>query len=73
MYDFGLFFSFGFSAPMSLTRAQIEILAKAGAFECLDNNRARIFNAAEAILRTAQAGLAERESGQIGLFGGGEP
>ncbi|MBU6450020.1 MAG: DNA polymerase III subunit alpha, partial [Rhodospirillales bacterium] len=57
----------------SLTRAQIEILAKAGAFECLDNNRARIFNAAEAIMRTAQAGLAERESGQIGLFGGGEP
>ncbi len=59
--------------PKTLTRAQIEILAKAGAFECLDNNRARIFNAAEAILRTAQAGLAERESGQIGLFGGGEP
>ncbi len=59
--------------PKTLTRAQIEILAKAGAFECLDTNRARIFNAAEMIIRTAQAGAAERESGQIGLFGGGEP
>ncbi|MBU6398628.1 MAG: DNA polymerase III subunit alpha, partial [Rhodospirillales bacterium] len=59
--------------PKTLTRAQIEILAKAGAFECLEPNRARIFNAAEAIMRTAQAGQAERESGQIGLFGGGEP
>ncbi len=59
--------------PKTLTRAQIEILAKAGAFESLDTNRARIFNAAEMILRTAQAGAAERESGQIGLFGGAEP
>ncbi|MGE4483328.1 DNA polymerase III subunit alpha [Acidocella sp.] len=59
--------------PRTLTRAQIEILAKAGAFECLDTNRARVFNAAETIMRTAQAGQAERESGQIGLFGGGEP
>ena len=57
----------------TLTRAQIEILTKAGAFECLEENRARIFNAAEAIMRTAQAGLAERESGQIGLFGGNGP
>lgn len=59
--------------PKTLTRGQIEILAKAGAFECLDNNRHRIFSAAEAIMRTAQTGQAERESGQIGLFGGGEP
>jgi aspartyl-tRNA(Asn)/glutamyl-tRNA(Gln) amidotransferase subunit C len=27
MYDFGLFFSFGFFAPMALTRAQIESIA----------------------------------------------
>ncbi|WP_026440405.1 DNA polymerase III subunit alpha [Acidocella facilis] len=59
--------------PKTLTRAQIEILAKAGAFECLDQNRQRIFGAAEMIMRTAQTGAAERESGQIGLFGGGEP
>ena len=59
--------------PKTLTRAQLEILAKAGAFECLDQNRQRIFGAAEMIMRTAQTGAAERESGQIGLFGGGEP
>jgi DNA polymerase-3 subunit alpha len=57
----------------TLTRAQIEILAKAGAFDSLEKNRAKIFSGSETIMRTAQAGAAERESGQIGLFGGGEP
>jgi DNA polymerase-3 subunit alpha len=59
--------------PKTLTRAQIEILAKAGAFECLDENRKRVFSAAEMIMRTAQTEQAQRASGQIGLFGGGEP
>ena len=57
----------------TLTRGQIEILAKAGAFDSLEKNRAKIFTGAETIMRTAQAGAAERESGQIGLFGGAEP
>jgi DNA polymerase-3 subunit alpha len=57
----------------SLTRAQIEILAKAGAFDTLEKNRAKIFASAETVMRTAQAGAEERSSGQIGLFGGGEP
>jgi DNA polymerase-3 subunit alpha len=57
----------------TLTRGQIEILAKAGAFDSLEKNRAKIFAGAETIMRTAQAGAAERESGQIGLFGGVEP
>ena len=57
----------------SLTRAQIEILAKAGAFDCLETNRARIFSAAETVMRTAQGVAQERESGQIGLFGGAGP
>jgi DNA polymerase-3 subunit alpha len=57
----------------TLTRGQIEILAKAGAFDSLDKNRAKIFAGAETIIRTAQSGAAERESGQIGLFGGAEP
>ncbi len=57
----------------TLTRAQIEILAKAGAFDSLEKNRAKVFAGAETIMRTAQAGAAERESGQIGLFGGAEP
>ncbi|MBB5373511.1 DNA polymerase III subunit alpha [Acidocella aromatica] len=57
----------------TLTRAQIEILAKAGAFDKLEKNRAKVFAAAEMIMRTAQAEAQERSSGQIGLFGGGEP
>jgi len=57
----------------TLTRAQIEILAKAGAFDTLERNRARVFAAAETIMRAAHAGAEERSSGQIGLFGGGEP
>src|SRR5271165_3178380 len=57
----------------SLTRAQIEILAKAGSFDTIEKNRAKIFAAAETVMRTAQAGAEERSSGQIGLFGGGEP
>jgi DNA polymerase III subunit alpha len=57
----------------SLTRAQIEILAKAGAFESLVDNRAQVFAAAETIIRLAQSLAEERSSGQIGLFGGGAP
>jgi DNA polymerase-3 subunit alpha len=59
--------------PKNLTRGQIEILAKAGAFESIDTNRAKIFGAAETVARTAQTQAEERASGQIGLFGGGEP
>ena len=54
--------------PKSLTRAQIEILAKAGAFESIDKNRKRMLSAAELIMRTAQSKQDERESGQIGMF-----
>ena len=57
----------------SLTRAHVEILAKAGAFGSLEGNRARVFSAAETIIRTAQAQAEEKQSGQIGLFGGVEP
>ena len=53
----------------NISRGQIEILAKTGAFDTLDTNRARVFTAAEAIVRTAQAQAEEKLSGQIGLFG----
>ena len=53
---------------------QLENLVRAGAFDSVDNNRARVFAAAETILRRAQASAEERESGQTGLFGGtGKP
>ena len=57
--------------PRHLNRMQLENLVRAGAFDSLDTNRARLFAAAETILRRAQADQAEKESGQIVLFGGG--
>ncbi len=56
--------------PRQINRMQIENLIRAGAFDRLDNNRARLFAAAETILRRAQADQDEKQSGQIGLFGG---
>jgi DNA polymerase III subunit alpha len=56
--------------PRQLNRMQIEHLVKAGAFDRMEPNRARLFAAAETILRRAVALAEERESGQIGLFGG---
>jgi DNA polymerase-3 subunit alpha len=54
--------------PKLLNKMQIENLARAGAFDGLEPNRARVFHAAEMILRRAQAAAEERASGQIGLF-----
>jgi DNA polymerase-3 subunit alpha len=55
--------------PRQLNRMQIENLTRAGAFDSLEPNRARLFVAAEAILRRAQATAEEKDSGQIALFG----
>jgi DNA polymerase-3 subunit alpha len=55
--------------PRLLNKMQIENLARAGAFEPLERNRARVMAGAETILRRAQATAEERDSGQIGLFG----
>jgi len=55
--------------PRQLNKMQIENLARAGAFDGLEKLRARVFAAAETILRRAQATVEERDSGQIGLFG----
>jgi DNA polymerase-3 subunit alpha len=57
----------------AISKGQIEILAKAGAFDSLTGNRAQVFAGAEMIVRRAQADAEERQSGQIGLFGGAEP
>jgi DNA polymerase-3 subunit alpha len=56
--------------PRQLNRMQLENLVRAGAFDALDRNRARLFAGAETVLRRAQADQEEKESGQIGLFGG---
>ncbi|MBR0651887.1 DNA polymerase III subunit alpha [Roseomonas terrae] len=55
--------------PKLLNKMQLENLARAGAFEGLERNRAKVMAGAETILRRAQADAEERGSGQIGLFG----
>ena len=55
--------------PRQIGKMPIENLARAGAFDQLDPNRARLFAGAETILRRAQAQAEEKDSGQIGLFG----
>jgi DNA polymerase-3 subunit alpha len=59
--------------PRATTRGQIEVLAKAGAFDSLTSNRAQVFTLAETIIRRAQQQAEERESGQVAMFGGSEP
>ncbi|HYJ83144.1 MAG TPA: DUF655 domain-containing protein, partial [Allosphingosinicella sp.] len=58
--------------PRLLNRRQIESLAGGGAFDPLDPNRAAVFAAAETLLAHAASAADARESGQGGLFGGGE-
>ena len=57
--------------PKQLNRMQLENLTRAGAFDSIDSNRARVFAACETILRRAQAQAEEKGSGQIALFAGG--
>jgi DNA polymerase-3 subunit alpha len=54
--------------PANLNRVQLENLVRAGAFDTLDPNRARLFAGAETILRRTQAMAEEKHSGQAGLF-----
>ncbi len=49
---------------------QLENLARAGAFDSMEPNRARVFSAIEMILKRAHARVQEMNSGQGGLFGG---
>ena len=58
--------------PKQLNKMQIENLVRAGAFDTLDRNRARLFASAEIILKRAQATAEEKTSGQSALFGGGQ-
>ena len=57
--------------PKQISKMQLENLARAGAFDGLEKNRARVFAGAETVLRRAQATHEEKFSGQIGLFAGG--
>ncbi len=59
--------------PRQLNKMQIENLVRAGAFDGIAPNRAQLFAGAELVLRRAQADAEQKESGQIGLFGGAAP
>src|SRR5438067_3752757 len=64
---------FDFAARLdarSFNRRQFESLVKAGAFECLDPNRAQCFAAADLLLRQASRAAEERETRQESLFAG---
>ena len=54
--------------PKLLNKMQLENLSKAGAFDSLEGNRARLVAGAETILRRAQASAEDRATNQIGLF-----
>ncbi len=58
--------------PHLLNRRQIESLASAGAFDGMEANRAAVHEATETILAVASSAADSRESGQGGLFAGGE-
>jgi DNA polymerase-3 subunit alpha len=57
----------------SFNRRQFESLAKAGAFDSLNPNRAQTFAAADQLLRQASLAAEERESRQESLFGKLDP
>jgi DNA polymerase-3 subunit alpha len=57
--------------PKQVNKRSLEFLTKAGAFDSLEPNRARVFAAIEGMLGIANAAAAERDGAQVSLFGGG--
>jgi DNA polymerase-3 subunit alpha len=57
--------------PRQFNKRQFENLAKAGALDSLNPNRAQTLAAAELIMRHAVLAAEQRDSAQIGLFGSG--
>ncbi|MCX7374869.1 MAG: DNA polymerase III subunit alpha [Alphaproteobacteria bacterium] len=55
--------------PRGINKTMIEMLAKAGAFDTLESNRAATVAGAEAVIRRAQAMAEERATNQVNLFG----
>ncbi|MBL8643917.1 MAG: DNA polymerase III subunit alpha [Rhodospirillaceae bacterium] len=54
----------------AVNKRLIENLVKAGAFDSIEPNRAKVFAGGEAIMRHAQRTSSERTSKQVSLFGG---
>ncbi|MHA1597715.1 MAG: DNA polymerase III subunit alpha, partial [Alphaproteobacteria bacterium] len=53
-----------------VNKRQLENLVRAGAFDEIHGNRRQLFSGIETILRHASAAANDRDSDQIGLFGG---
>jgi DNA polymerase-3 subunit alpha len=56
--------------PKQVNKRSLEFLAKAGAFDSLEPNRARVFATMESVLKMASAETADREGAQVTMFGG---
>jgi DNA polymerase-3 subunit alpha len=54
----------------AVNKRALESLAKAGAFDCLNPNRAQVLDAVESILSMANRAASAAEAGQNDLFGG---
>ncbi len=57
--------------PHIINRRCLEAMARAGAFDSLEPNRARVLAGVDAILEMAAKAKADREAGQGSLFSGG--
>ena len=55
--------------PRAVNKKALECLANAGAFDCLEPERAVAFASVEPLLGLAQSRAQERQAGQSGLFG----
>ena len=56
--------------PRQINKRQVENLARAGAFDDLNPNRAQMLAAADILLRFACHAAEERDSAQVSMFGG---
>jgi DNA polymerase-3 subunit alpha len=57
--------------PRAINKRVLESLSAAGAFDALENNRARVHGGVDAILAAAQRRHEDAEVGQNDMFGGG--
>jgi len=68
--DFSTLFDFARRVDMKrVGKRPLEMLARAGAFDVLDRNRARVFNSLEALVGYSAAIHEQRASNQVSLFG----
>ena len=59
--------------PAALNKRMLENLAKAGAFDAQEKNRAKTVGGLDILIRHAQVKAEERASNQVSMFGGGGP